>query len=131
MSDEAIYAISFVVAVGGIVLMSYASAQLNKLKPDDKKKSPWIAGVVFGVLLILAGVIYGIMTYVEGRKAAVYTSPTTAAGSASAAPVESPVTAIENAARSKKNMAEHAANNAGQIEKAAKALNAVIKSSET
>ena len=128
------YGISAVAAAGGIVLMSYAAAQIDKLKTKaEKDKSPWIAGVVFGVLFIVAGIAYAAMTYMSGDAVAPFTPPTTAAGSASAAtvPAQNPITAIENAARAKKNAAEHAAANAVEIEKAAKALNAVMKSSET
>jgi len=125
------YGIAALLAVLGVPLMSYAAAQLDKLKTKaEKDKSPWIAGVVFGVLLIVAGIGYAAFTFMSGDAVAPATMPTEAAGSASAVS-QNPIVAIENAARAKKNAAEHAANNAQQIEKAAKALNAVIKSSET
>ena len=126
------YGISALMAVAGIPLMSYASAQLDKIKDKAARdKSPWIAGVVFGVLLIVGGIIYAVMTFMSGDSVAPFTPPTAAAGSASAAnvPAQNPVAAIRIAAREKKNAAEHIVNNAEQIENAAKALNAVMKTS--
>lgn len=131
------YMIAAAMIILGIVIMSVSSAYIAKLKTKaEKDKSPWIAGVVIGPLMIVGGVIFAIVTALGGSSdnAAnmVGTMPSDASGSATAANApQNPVAAIENAARAKKNLAEHTAKNAGAIENAAKELNGVLKSAET
>jgi len=132
------YGIGAFLLVGGIVLMSVAASKIAALKTAaEKNKSPWIAGTVFGPIMILAGVgIVGATFFgaigSNSAGAMVGTAPSANAGSATAnVPAQNPVTAIENAARAKKNAAEHVVANANEIAKAAKELNAVMKASET
>jgi uncharacterized membrane protein len=126
-----------VMIILGIILMSVGSSYIAKLKTKaEKDKSPWIAAVVIGPIMIVGGVIFALVTGLSGSSdnAAnmVGTAPGAAAGSATAANApQNPVAAIENAARAKKNLAEHTAKNAGAIENAAKELNGVLKSAET
>jgi chromate transport protein ChrA len=128
------YIIAAVMIIVGIILMSVGSSYIAKLKTKaEKDKSPWVSAVVIGVLMIVGGVIFAAVTGFGGSSdnaaAMVGTMPSNVGGSATAANApQNPVAAIENAARAKKNLAEHTAKNAGAIENAAKELNGVLKS---
>ena len=127
-----------VLAVAGIVLMSTSSAKLNAItNPAEKNKSPWIAGVVFGVVMILVGiyVIYKGFTG-SGNANMNGTTPSSMMGSATGGgggpnATNNPVQAIELAAQTKGNVARHTLANATRIENAARDLNAVMKAATT
>lgn len=127
-----------VLALAGVGLMSSSSAKLNDIKdPAQKNKSPWIAGVVFGILMILGGiyVIYKGFTF-SGNANMNGTAPSSAMGSATGGgggpnATNNPVQAIELAAQNKGNVARHTLANATRIENAARELNAVMKASTT
>jgi len=127
-----------VLALGGMGLMSASSAKLNAITdPAQKNSSPWIAGVVFGVLLILIGIYVMYKGFTNSGNANMNgSSPGTMMGSATGGgggpnATNNPVQAIELAAQAKGNNARHTQANANRIEAAAHNLNAVMKAATT
>ena len=118
--------------------MSASSAQLNAITDQTQKNSsPWIAGVVFGVLFILAGIYLMYKGFTNSGDANMNgSSPGTMMGSATGGgggpnATNNPVQAIELAAQTKGNIARHTQANANRIESAARNLNAVMKAATT
>jgi hypothetical protein len=127
-----------VLALAGVGLMSASSAKLNAITdPAQKNSSPWIAGVVFGVIMILAGIFVIYKGFTSSGNANMNgTAPSSMMGSATGGgggpnATNNPVQAIELAAQNKGNNARHTLANATRIENAARELNAVMKASTT
>jgi hypothetical protein len=125
------YVIAAVMIVIGIIIMSVSSAYIAKLKTKaEKDKSPWIAGVVIGPLMIVGGVIFTAVTAFGGSSdnaaATVGTMPSNASGSA-AAPNANPIAAIKHAAINSSHALANEAEVKKNIANAASQLNALVK----
>ena len=134
-SDVASYAIAAIIVVLGIPLMSYSSAQLDNIKDKAARdKSPWIAGVVFGVLLIVGGILFAVYTFFNGKgdaTAQVGNSPSAVAGSATApAGNQNPIVALKHAKQNEANALKHKAERSEEVANMANKLNQLTATSE-
>jgi hypothetical protein len=126
------YVIAAAMIIFGIIIMSVGSSYIAKLKTKaEKDKSPWIAAVVIGPVMIVIGVGLAIATGIgaignSSSAAMLGTPPSAAAGSATNAPATDPVKEIEKAATNRMHNAQNVVSKSENVANAAHQLKGAL-----